>query len=64
MIQTCDPQGGASFLPQGHHMNNLGRGPLGPNIKALGLLVSEKKIFKDFAILCLLVASGLGEEDV
>ena len=37
-------------------MNNLGRGPLGPNIKALGLLVSEKKIFKDFAIFCLLVA--------
>ena len=36
-------------------MNNLGRGSTRrcyiPNIKALRLLVSEKKIFKDFAIL-------------
>ena len=33
-------------------MNNRGRGLLGyiPNIKALCLLVSGKKIFKDFAI--------------
>ena len=34
---------------QGHNLNKLGRGPLGDatyqNIKALGLMVSDKKIF-------------------
>ena len=46
----------------GHHMNNLGRGPLGDatyqisKLYALCLLVSEKKTFKDFAICFLLVA--------
>ena len=29
MFQTCDPRGGVSFDPQGHHMNKLGRGRLG-----------------------------------
>ena len=39
-------------------MNNLCRGRRCyiPNIKALGLLVSEMKIFKDFAFFYLLVA--------
>ena len=40
-------------------MNNLGTGPLGDatyQIKALCLLVSEKKIFKNFAIFFILVA--------
>ena len=59
MFQTCDPRGGASFDPKGHHMNNLCRGPLGDatyQISQLSLLVSEKKIFKDFGIFFLLVA--------
>ena len=29
MFRTCDPPGPGQFGPQGHHMNNLGRGPLG-----------------------------------
>ena len=39
------------FWPQGHNLNKLGRGPLGdakmyvPNIKAQGLMVSDKKNF-------------------
>ena len=32
---------------QGHNLNKLGRGPLS-NIKALGLVVSDKKIFSCF----------------
>ena len=40
------------FWPQGHNLNKYGRGLLGDavitNIKALGLLVSDKKIFSMF----------------
>ena len=47
---------GGHFWPQGYHLKKLGRGPLGDasyqyqNIKALGLVVSEKKIFKVFIL--------------
>ena len=46
--------GRGHFWPQGNYLNNLGRGPLGEamcqisNIKGLGLLLSDKKIFKVF----------------
>ena len=45
--------GRGQFWPQGHNLNNLGRGPLDdaiyiPNMKALGLVVSDKKIFESF----------------
>ena len=34
------------FWPGGHNLNKLSRGPLGiQNIKTLGFVVSEKKIF-------------------
>ena len=46
---TCDIRGGAIFGQQRHNLNKPGRGSQGTNykhnIKALGLLVSEKKIF-------------------
>jgi len=40
------------FWPQGHNLNNFGRGPLDdaiiiPNMKALGLVVLDKKIFEN-----------------
>ena len=40
-------------LTQGYNLNNFGSGPLGEatyNIKDLGLLVSDKKIFKGFSL--------------
>ena len=45
-----DPQGGAIFYPQGHGWQDLERGPLyvhcyTQNMKALGLVVSEKNVF-------------------
>jgi len=42
------PQRG-QFWSQGHNMSNFGRGPLDDffsNMKALGLVVSDKKIFE------------------
>ena len=39
------------FLTPGHYLNKLGRDPLGDakyQIKALGLVVSDKKIFSHF----------------
>ena len=43
------PGAGPLLIP-GYNLNNLGRGPQDkdtyPNIKGLGLLVSDKKIFK------------------
>ena len=56
-VLNCDLRGGASFGPEEHHMNKLGRGPQGdtivhiPNIKALCLPVSEKTNFED-QLLC------------
>ena len=47
LCKTCGTCIG-SFWPQGHNLNKLDRGPLGaylPNIKALGLVVSGKKMF-------------------
>ena len=46
------PPGRGQFRPQGHNLNNFGRGPLDdaiyiPNMKALGLVVSDKKIFEN-----------------
>jgi len=41
------PPGRGQFWPQGHNLNNFGRGPLDDNIKALGLVVSDKKIFEN-----------------
>ena len=41
------------FWPQEHHLNKLGKGPLGdaslPSIKALCLVVSDKKFFSCFS---------------
>ena len=48
--KTCDPKAGP-FLAPGHIFFKFGRGPLLiniPNFKALGLVVSEKKIFACF----------------
>ena len=28
LYQTCDPPGGPIFWPQGHNLNNIGRGPV------------------------------------
>ena len=46
--KTLPPQG--HFGPQGHHLNKFGKGPPWqcyiPNIKALGLAVSEEMLFK------------------
>ena len=54
LCKTCDPGGGTIFGPNGHNLDRLGKGPLddatNPNIKALGLVVSDKKIFKSFHI--------------
>ena len=38
--------------PQGHNLNNFGRGPFMYilNMKALGLVVSDKKIFESFIL--------------
>jgi len=37
--------------PQGHNLNNFGRGPFDDmNMKALGLVVSDKKIFESFIL--------------
>ena len=29
LVPTCDPWGGASFDPKGHHMNKIGKGSQG-----------------------------------
>ena len=59
--------GRGHFLLQGHNLNKLGRGQLGdgcyiPNIKALGLMVSDKKIFSCFSYirLCKTCDPGAG----
>ena len=44
--------GRGQFWPQGHNLNNYGRGPLDDaniytNMKALGLVVSDKNIFEN-----------------
>ena len=54
-VQLLSPRAGP-VLTLGDHLNKLDRGSLGPNIKALCHLVSEKNIFKDFAVFSLLVA--------
>ena len=43
------PPGRGQFWPQGHNLNNFGtsRWCFIPNIKALGLVVSDKKIFEN-----------------
>ena len=55
-VSNLWPPGRGPIWPHGHHMNNFGRGPLGDatceiSIKALHLLVSEKKNFEVF-LLC------------
>ena len=48
MQNKCAP-GWGHILPQDFYMNNFGRSPLDrPKIKSLGLLVSDKKVFKVF----------------
>ena len=32
LVQTCDPRGGASFDPKGHHMNKIDKGLQGCHI--------------------------------
>jgi len=48
------PPDRGQFWPHGHNLNNFGRGPLDnayiPNIKALGQVVSDKKIFESFIL--------------
>ena len=50
-VKHLTPRTG-TFLAHGYNLNKLGRAPLGDatyqNIKALGLVVSDKKIFSDF----------------
>ena len=51
LCKTYDPWA-AHFLPQGHNLNKLGKGSRDDasykKIKALGLVVSEKKNFSCF----------------
>ena len=52
------PPGWGHFLPQGHNLNKLGRGPLGDatyqiSIKALCLMASDKKMFSYFPYISL-----------
>ena len=51
------PREGGHFRPRSYNSNKLGRGLLGdakiPNIKALGLVISDKKIFSHFPYICL-----------
>ena len=53
-IYNMWPPGRAHFWPKGHNLIKLGRDPLGGatvlNIKALGHVVSEKKIFSCFRL--------------
>ena len=53
-VPTCDPPVVGPILTQKHHLNKLGRGPLGDatqlNMKALALTVWDKKIFKNFLL--------------
>ena len=46
------PPGRGQFWPQGHNLNNFGKGPLDdaiiPNMKALGFVVSDKNFFESF----------------
>ena len=47
------PPGRGHFWPQGYNLNNLSSGPQWcyiPNIKGLGLLLLDKKIFKVFSV--------------
>ena len=50
------PLGQGHFWPQADNLNKLGRGPLGDatyqNIKALGFVVSEKKILENLFSAC------------
>ena len=48
-VSLCKPvtPGAGLFWPQGNNLNNFGRCYI-PNIKALGLVVSDKKVFKSF----------------
>ena len=59
LCKAFDPPGWGHFWPKGYNLNKLGRGQLGddtyqismlyiPNIKALGPVVSDKKIFSHF----------------
>ena len=53
--------GQGHFWTQGNNLNNLGGGPLGEamyQIKGLGLLLSDKKIFKVFPYMGLWKTSG------
>ncbi|MCG8046500.1 MAG: hypothetical protein N0E48_12815, partial [Candidatus Thiodiazotropha endolucinida] len=56
--------GRGHFGLQGYNLNNFGRGSLDkatfyiPNIKDLGLLVSDKKIFKPFPYISLCKTRG------
>ena len=50
MFKLVTPEAGP-VLPQGNHMNKVGRDPLGMlHTKALRLLILDKKFFKYFAM--------------
>ena len=66
-VPTCDLRGGASFDPQWHHMNKLGRGPLGDATYKISKLLdfplseTKKKIEIVFFVLVVkLVTSRTG----
>ena len=56
LCKTCDPMGPGHYWPEDHNLNKLGRGPLRdaiyqlPRLYALGLMVSDKKIFHVFSL--------------
>ena len=46
---TCDPPGPGHYWSQGHHLNKLGRNPLGyAKYQSSMPMVSEKKVFRVF----------------
>ena len=53
LCKASDPKGG-HFWPHGHNLKKLGRGLQGDatyqNIKALGLMVTDKGIFSCFSL--------------
>ena len=56
IFQTCDPRGMGQFWPKGHHMKNLGRGPLGEATyqyqSSAPASLREEYFFKVFLLCC------------
>ena len=55
IFQTCDPRGMGQFRPKGHHMKNLGRGPLGDakyQYQSSAPASLREDLFKVFLLCC------------